>query len=334
MSLLEYIWLDGQGKARSKTKVMKVSKRWWNLGEVPWWNYDGSSTGQAVGTDSEVLLRPAAIFNDPFREGGENKLVLCDIYLPDRTPHPSNTRYAAVEIFNARRELEPLFGIEQEFFLKGRREVLGFENRLRPPAPQGPYYCGTGAPHVKGRECVEEAFQNCLKAGLSLTGLNVEVGPAQWEFQVCTKGIAASDQLCIMRYILDRTAEKYGWSIELDPKPIPGDWNGSGCHTNFSTKPMREEGGYEVIMDAIKKLEDKHMFHMQYYGAGNKRRLTGAHETSPYDTFTYGVANRGASVRIPRATEAAQCGYLEDRRPASNMDPYVVTSLIFKTTTE
>merc|ERR1739848_434426 len=116
-----------------------------------------------------------------------------------------------------------------------------------------------------------------------------------------------------------------------DPKPIPGDWNGAGCHTNYSTQKMRDAGGYKEIIAAIEKLKVKHQEHIKVYGEGNERRLTGAHETAPITEFSYGVANRGASVRIPRTAEAEQCGYFEDRRPASNMDPYVVTSKLFKT---
>ena len=328
--LLEYIWIDGDGNLRSKTKVFENYVHSNELGCIPIWNYDGSSTGQAIGSDSEVLIRPVAVYNDPFRR--RSRLVLCDTWLPNDQPHSTNTRVRAVELFNQAPELEPMFGIEQEFFLSSNGKPVGFDIKGRVTRPQGDYYCGAGADNAIGRECIDEAFDNCLRAGLSLTGLNAEVAPSQWEFQVCTTGIAAADQLYIMRYIINRTAEKYGANLDLRPKPLEGDWNGSGCHTNFSTKPMRVEGGYTLIMDAIKRLSEKHSLHMENYGEDNEKRMTGEHETARYDTFTYGVANRGCSVRIPRTTEKHGCGYLEDRRPASNMDPYVVTSLIFQTT--
>jgi len=327
--LFEYIWIDGYGNTRSKTKVINSDTQLL-LPDLPIWNYDGSSTGQAPGNDSEVLIRPVAMYNDPFRIN--SRLVLCETLLPNMEAHPSNTRVKATEVFNLKPELEPMYGIEQEFFLyKGDRPAGFPEDPLHYPSPQKDYYCGVGAQNAVGRDCIEECFAKCLQAGLSLTGLNAEVAPSQWEFQVCAKGIDASDQLYIMRYITNRVCEKYGYWMNIHPKPITGDWNGSGCHTNFSTKPMREEGGYQVILDAIEKLSKHHRLHMENYGLDNDKRMTGAHETASYDKFSYGVANRGCSIRIPRSTEADNKGYFEDRRPASNMDPYLVTGLLFST---
>lgn len=329
--LVEYIWLDSNNNPRSKTRVIKDKAELLNL---PIWNYDGSSTGQAVGSDSEVLIKPGPIFKDPFR-GDDNILVLCETYNSDMTPHITNTRHKAIQLFNKNLKLEPMFGIEQEFFLETNNTILGWyspNNSKHIPTPQNNYYCGVGNSNAIGRECIEHAFKNCLYAGLSLTGLNAEVAPSQWEFQVCETGIVAADQLIMMRYILNRTAELHGLNINYHPKPITdGDWNGSGCHVNFSTQSMRDANGYPIILDAINKLKIKHDYHMLQYGADNHLRMTGLHETASFDKFSYGVANRGASVRIPRTTEANKCGYFEDRRPSSNMDPYIVTSLIFET---
>ena len=331
--LLEYIWIDGFGNLRSKTKVhqMKELDKSSNVNLLPEWNYDGSSTGQATGDDSEVIIRPVAFYEDPFR-GENNFLVLCDTWLPNGEPHPTNTRASAVEVFKLNAQHDPMYGIEQEFFIVKDGKPIGFPG-TNFPRPQQDYYCGIGGDNVVGREFIEESFRNCLTAGLSLTGLNAEVAPSQWEFQVCDMGIKAADQLYMMRYILDRTAEKYGWSVNYHPKPVMGDWNGSGCHTNFSTKAMRAKGGYPVILDAIKKLGHRHMQHMENYGKDNHLRMSGKHETARYDHFSYGVADRGSSIRIPRTTERDECGYFEDRRPASNMDPYVVTSMILDTVT-
>lgn len=344
--LVEYVWLDAKGNPRSKTKVIyeKRPEKMEDL-NLPYWNYDGSSTGQADGSDSEVILKPQSVFPDPFR-GGDCIMALCDTYTADMKPLPTNNRHTADSRFKMWPHSEPMFGIEQEFFLMKGDKVLGTNlsagdatcgdstcntSESSKQAPQGDYYCGNGSNNALGRDCVESAFKRCILAGIHVTGLNAEVAPGQWEIQVCSKGITAADQLIMTRYILNRTAEMYGLWVNYHPKPLKGDWNGSGCHVNFSTKKMRNEGGYDAILTAIKKLEANHKKHIDNYGVDNNERLTGKHETASMDTFTYGVADRGASIRIPRETEKNKKGYLEDRRPASNMDPYVVTSLILET---
>ena len=330
--LVEYVWLDVNGNPRSKTRVIyqKMPEKMEDL-NLPFWNYDGSSTGQADGKDSECILKPQSVFPDPFR-GGDCLMVLCDVYNPDMTPHKSNTRVVAEQRFAMWPKAEPMFGIEQEFFLMKNDKVLAFADPDRKLPPQSEYYCGNGNNNAIGRECVEAAFKRCILAGIQVTGLNAEVAPSQWEIQVCATGIAAADQLVMMRYILNRTAEMSGLWVNYHPKPlVEGDWNGSGCHVNFSTKLMRSDGGYDSIMKAIANLEANHQKHIEAYGVDNHLRLTGKHETASMETFSYGVADRGASIRIPRNTEKDKKGYFEDRRPSSNMDPYVVTSLILET---
>merc|ERR1711904_311341 len=228
----------------------------------------------------------------------------------------------------------PWYGIEQEYTLvkTDGHTPLGFPD-VGYPAPQGPYYCGAGFDSAIGRPIADNHYKACLYAGVTIAGINAEVMPGQWEYQIgpC-EGIQSGDDLWMSRYLMIRVCEKHGVNVSFDPKPIPGDWNGAGCHTNYSTKEMREAGGYAKIIAAIEKLGKKHEEHIAAYGEGNERRLTGAHETAAIDKFSYGVANRGASIRIPRDTEKAQYGYFEDRRPASNCDPYIVTSKIFDTT--
>lgn len=334
----EYIWVGGSRNPddlRSKTKTIAYTGKPITLADLPVWNYDGSSTGQAPGVDSEVYLKPVAVYPDPFRRGN-NILVLCEACLPDDalTPISSNTRADAREVFDKCLEQEPWFGIEQEYTLFHSDGVtpLGWPKNGY-PGPQGPYYCSAGAQNAFGRRIVESHYRACIYSGLKISGVNAEVMPGQWEYQVgpCT-GIESGDMVVMSRYMMLRVCEDFGVIVSFDPKPKSGDWNGAGCHTNYSTKAMREEKGYAVIIDAVKKLALRHDEHIAAYGAGNERRLTGAHETAPINRFSYGVANRGASIRIPRQSKLDGKGYFEDRRPASNMDPYVVTRMITETT--
>ena len=321
----EYIWIDGTeptARLRSKTKIMD------GKGDLPIWGFDGSSTNQAPGKNSDCVLKPVFSCPDPVR-GGSDVLVMCEVLLTDMTPHPTNTRAQLRPVAEEFANQAPLFGIEQEytFFEDGRPHgfpVGGF------PAPQGFYYCGVGADEVFGRPVVERHLDLCLQAGLSLSGINAEVMPGQWEFQVGPLSpLEVSDQLWMARWLLYRVAEDFGISATLDPKPVQGDWNGAGAHTNFSTKAMRES--YPPIVAACEALGTNVEEHVKHYGADIEMRLTGSHETAPYNEYSYGVSDRGASVRIPWQVEVDQKGYIEDRRPNANMDPYVVTRLITNT---
>jgi len=303
-----------------------------SVADLKVWNFDGSSTGQAPGSNSDVLMRPVAIFHDPFR-GGENILVMTETLNNDGTPHVTNSLNEAAKIFEKVKDQHTWFGIEQEYsLLDVDGHPLGWP-KSGFPGPQGPYYCGVGATRVYGRDIIESHYKACLNAGVRICGTNAEVMPSQWEFQVgpC-EGIDIGDHLWMARFILAQVAEYYNVQVTFDPKPIPGDWNGAGCHTNYSTEAMRNPGGLEAIKAACEKLGPKHMEHIAVYGEGNERRLTGRHETAPIDRFSYGVANRGASIRIPRHVNEQGFGYLEDRRPASNSDPYLVSAKIAETT--
>jgi glutamine synthetase len=328
---VEYIWIGGNKELRSKTKIIK-SEFPLKLEDLPIWNYDGSSTEQASGHNSEVLIKPCRIYKDPYSTRVNDIFCICDTFFPNNHQHNTNTRFVAEQIFKNKPELEPMFGIEQEFFAihLETQKPIGFPF-IGLPNPQGQYYCSVGAENAFGRDFFEEAETMCLDAGISLTGKNYEVCPGQMEMQVCNIGIAAADDIIMLRYILAKTGEKYNIKIDISPKPVKGDWNGSGCHVNFSTKPMRDENGYDIIIDAIQKLKEKHSEHIELYGDGNAERLTGLHETSDISKFSFGVADRSASIRIPRETEQNNCGYFEDRRPSSNCDPYLVTSKIFET---
>jgi len=330
-----YVWIDGTGQGlRSKTKTLDVKPS--KVDEIPTWNYDGSSCYQADGSNSDVYLRPVKMYPCPFRRG-DNILVLCETYNYQDEPSLSNKRKECLEVMEKAKESHPWFGIEQEYTLMAQDgHPFGWPKNGF-PGPQGPYYCAVGARKVYGRDIVEAHYRCCLYAGIRISGTNAEVMPAQWEFQVGpTEGIDMGDDLWMARYILERVAEEFGVVVSFDPKPMEGDWNGAGAHCNYSTVEMRKEGGMDHIMKAIDKLAKHHDLHIKEYdpkeGRDNQRRLTGAHETSSIDSFSSGVANRGASIRIPREVSQKGYGYLEDRRPSSNCDPYLVTKLIVKTT--
>ena len=332
--ILEYIWLDSNNNCRSKTKVVKLKEL--NLETIPKWNYDGSSTGQATTENSEIILNPIKYCLDPFRRNEKSYLVLCDIYNIDGIPHKNNMRYKANQIFTSYVEYEPMFGLEQEFFISkymyGNLIPIGFLDEYGKEygcKEQGDYYCGMGGRNVLGKDLIEETFENLLYSNIAITGMNAEVAPSQWEFPVCDIGIEASDNLILLRYICNRTLEHEGYIMDLRAKPKKGDWNGSGCHVNFSTKEMREEGGYSTIKLAIDNLSKTHDLHIKHYGIDNSERLTGEHETSSLSVFSSGVGSRNTSIRIPNQTQQENKGYFEDRRPSSSLDPYVVTSLLF-----
>src|SRR5438105_7443757 len=290
----EYIWIDGTeptAKLRSKTKVLD-GKPASGPADLPIWGFDGSSTNQAPGSNSDCVLQPVFSCPDPIR-GGDNLLVLCEVLLTDMTPHATNTRALLRPVAEQYSGQESLFGIEQEYTFFAGSRPLGFPEAGF-PAPQGGYYCGVGADEIFGRPVVEKHLANCLAAGLAISGINAEVMPGQWEFQVGPVGpLEVSDQLWVARWLLYRTAEEFGVSATLAPKPVMGDWNGAGAHTNFSTKAMREDGGLKTIDEAVKKLEKRHDEHIKLYGAHNEERLTGPHETSPITRARFGSFDRG-----------------------------------------
>jgi glutamine synthetase len=321
----EYIWIDGSEPTkllRSKTRVLTDGV------ELPLWGFDGSSTNQAPGSASDCVLRPVFSVPDPIRRNND-VLVLCEVLNTDLTPHATNTRVACAETAERFASQEPWFGIEQEYTFYKDGRPLGWPDRGF-PAPQGGYYCGVGYDEVFGRDVVEHHTYACMEAGLAISGTNAEVMMGQWEFQIGPVGpLEAGDQVWLARWLLYRIAEDYGVSATLHPKPVQGDWNGAGAHTNFSTKAMRES--YDPIIAAAEALGKKHDDHIANYGAGIDQRLTGLHETAPWTEFSYGVSDRGASVRIPWQVAREGKGYLEDRRPNANVDPYVVTRLITET---
>lgn len=356
--LLEYVWIDSNDNLRSKIKIIPYIKNNFvniNITDVPEWNFDGSSTGQAIGTDSDVIIKPCVLYPNPFVDYMQSYLVLCDCWNKDNTPHITNNRIKLVETFNKCAEQKPLFGIEQEYVIFERMESdekkeikeicdgTPIKTIISKPfkwvkhnepgfGPQGPYYCGVGGGVSFGRKIVDTHLKLCLQTGLTICGTNAEVMASQWEYQIGPLNpLEVSDQLWISRYILHKISEEYDCVISFHPKPYKGDWNGSGAHTNFSTRLMRESGGYDEIEVACTKLSHTHKSHMEVYGKFNEERLSGTHETSSMDFFSWGISDRGKSIRIPLNVYKDRCGYLEDRRPGANQDPYLVCEKICST---
>ena len=317
----EYIWLDGykpEQTLRSKVKVTDEDA-------PPDWAFDGSSTQQAEGGNSDCILKPTSEYVGPL---SSDKLVMCEVLSPDKTPHPSNTRKSCEGLVSD----EWWFGYEQEYFFTNPEDgtILGWEGGT--PRPQGDYYCGVGASNVVGREISETHMDACLAAGIMIAGTNAEVALGQWEYQCFGKGLKAGDDLWVSRYLLHLVAEDYGVSVSFHPKPQGGDWNGSGMHANFSNNQMRNSGSKELMYAICEKLKAVHSEGIAEYGSDNDMRLTGLHETQSIDQFSYAPFDRGASIRIPIYTvDHNWNGYLEDRRPASNADPYRVMAHIVGT---
>jgi glutamine synthetase len=329
MIKLEYIWIDGytpEPNLRSKIKVMdnEMLFKGFGLDTIPVWNFDGSSTQQAEGHDSDCLLKPVRLYY-PF-EIKDTIYVLCEVLNPDGTPHITNQR----ALIN--NDPDFWFGFEQEYFIKEGKnaKVIGHDVNNE---GQGKFYCGVGS-NVVGREFVEEHLDFCVEHKINITGVNAEVALGQWEYQVLSKGsLRAGDDMWMARYFMEKISEKYGYHIEYHPKPLGrnADWNGSGLHTNFSTKKMREEGGEQYFLTMFQALESRKESHIEVYGSDNNMRLTGKHETQSIDKFSWGVSDRGASIRVPRETAKEWKGYVEDRRPASNANPYEIIKVISDT---
>jgi glutamine synthetase len=340
----EYVWCSGKDTyhdLRSKVKTLNFSEEELkaavaNPAEVfksmSEWNFDGSSTKQAAGKDTEIIVKPVASWAHPFITDIPAFVVLAECFFPNGEPTPDNTRCIARSVFEhqAAAGQAPWFGLEQEYVLYKDARPLGWPADGTEPAPQGPYYCSNGANVAHGRNLAQKHYTTCLKMGLKLSGTNAEVMPGQWEYQIgpC-ESIESGDHTLMSRWAYVRLCEEFGVEVNFESKPKKGDWNGSGLHCNFSTEAMRAPNGIDVIHSSIKNLATDPFRDVAAYGADNIERLSGEHETSRLDVFNYDVGTRHTSCRIPNAVTAAKCGYFEDRRPSSSADPYLVTSRLF-----
>ncbi|PCJ29840.1 MAG: glutamine synthetase [Rickettsiales bacterium] len=361
IKLAEYIWLDGTkptSQIRSKSRVVSLldspnlnspdldspdldspDSDSLNLDDFPEWSFDGSSTNQAVGEDSDCILKPVNFVKDPLSET-DGYLVLCEVFNPDGSVHSSNSRAILRKALeNGGADEDVWLGFEQEYTMFKKNIPLGWPEHGF-PGIQGPYYCGVGSEQIFGRDLARRHQTACIEAGIMYYGSNAEVMPGQWEYQIGYRGIDSedagalniSDHTWIARWLMHRLSEEYNIHISHENKPIKGDWNGAGMHANFSTKNMRDpQKGRATIKNALIQLESTHQEHIKHYGERLEERLTGKHETSSISTFSAGNANRGSSIRIPRPVADKGYGYIEDRRPGANADPYMVAALLIST---
>lgn len=335
--LLEYVWIDGS-KEKPRSKKRRVNKPPTCVEDVPIWNFDGSSTNQASESNTDVYLKPVALFPHPLIRKGQNFLVLCETMLFDGTIIPSNTRASCAAVMEKAADQRPMFGIEQEYSFIDRKtgRPLGWHADGTPPGPQGPYYCAVENAIKFGKLVSDAHYMACIDAGLDICGTNAEVMPSQWEYQIGPSvGVRIGDHMWMSRYLLYAVADMFGVDVTFDPKVVDN-YNGAGAHTNFSTvATMDKKGGLDAIHKAIDALSKRHAEHIAAYdpsgGVDNARRLTGIHETADINVFSSGVAKRNVSIRIPAQVHKDGYGYLEDRRPASNCDPYVVCERLVRT---
>ena len=338
----EYVWLDGTKPTalmRAKTRILPFTEKA-TLDDFPDWSFDGSSTNQALRDKSDCKLKPVFFCKDPTRGLG-HYVVICEVLHSDDSIHMSNSRSKLQKIMNSGGEdFDAYVGFEQEYTFFEGRNPLGWPKQGGIPGPQGPFYCGIGSAHIFGREIIEEHMDVCCEAELCLYGVNAEVMPGQWEFQTGYRGIpnekvdplTTADHTWMARYFLHKVSERHNVIVSFNNKPVLGDWNGAGMHTNFSTRQMRDKKtGKDSVNKAMEALKKRHSLQIDSYGHRLKERLTGQHETSSIHDFTSGISDRGASVRIPLTTSENGFGYIEDRRPGANADPYVVSALLMET---
>jgi len=304
MNIVEYVWQDAEGEIRGKTRILDkefVGK------PIPKWRFDGGSTGQATVDKSDCILNPVRVYT------GDNvyPVVLCEVLDSNGDPHPTNNRKSLQYSFQTDRE-DTWVGVEQEFTIS---HFAGgpFSPHLN-SSKQGNSYC---FPTNLAENLVRTHMDLCLVYGIKYAGFNSEVTYGQWEYQIGPDDpVRVADDLVVSRYFLRRVFAYNNIAVTLHPKPFE-DYNGAGCHINISTRGTRS--GEDSLMNLAERFEEFHFEHMEAYGEHNELRMTGKHETSDYDEFSIGVGSRNTSIRIPDGDDGV---YIEDRRPAANVDPY------------
>ena len=360
--LADYVWKTPQGY-RWKTRVFDDT---FKLNEsvkptFPIWDFNGDSTGQfnetsetsetseTTETSTEMVLTPVFVCNDPIRPGynhpkhGKNFhsgfIVLCEVTYQNEKPVRGCNRQWAKTVFDANIDKDPKFGMKQEYYIFDPRTQtpMGFKDN-KSIRKQGHYYARMG--ENNGRGIAEKHMEMCLSAGINISEMNANVGPSQWTYNIgfCT-GIEASDQLMVSRYLLERICEASCVAISWHPKPVIGEWNGSGCHVMYGTKYTRcevenESDGYNYIKQTINNLEAKHSEMLLTFSDGNRTRLDGNNDSSLLDKFTWGVGTYNKSVSVPCQVMKSKKGYIIDMRPGADMDPYLTTATILHADTQ
>lgn len=311
-----YIWIDATGEnIRLKDRILNEIPKL--IADIPKWSYAENPPYQ-TGSSIEMMLYPRALYRNPFKPGKHDVIVMCDTYQPDGSPFHTNHRHAMQTSVDKTIEQEPIFGIEQKYTLLDEQgqPFIRPKNELM----EGTNYCGVGFNGIYARDLVESHALACLYAGIDFSGTNADEFPLQWRYKIGPSvGIQAADDLWVSRYILVRIAEEFGICVTL--KSIEGDRNQTRAHINYSTAAMRADGGIKVIREAIKLLEHEHNEHLKVFDA---------HE-SKIDTFSWDVADRNVSVRVPESVAESEKELLKDRGPPSNMDPYVVCNALLTT---
>jgi glutamine synthetase len=322
----EYVWLDGKGQTRSKCKTMDKTPS--GCDDCTIWTFNGACTDQAEAVSSDVYLVPRKVFTDPIR-GAPHVLVVCECITQAMEPAKGNFRAECAEVMEKFANSDPWFGLEQEY-------VLMDDQGTPLTVAAGDNYCGRGALSLPKymREIMGDHYAQCLSAGIKISGMNCESGRAQAEFQIgpC-KGLNAGDHMIAARHTLHKCANRYRCAVSFkgyhSDIEVP-----SGMHVNFSSRETRGDGGLIIIEKVCRALGRRMKEAIGVYGGENAERLCGKKDTSEMNSFSFAIADRTASIRIPRSVGIVAKGYLEDRRPSANSDPYRVTAFVMKTAGE
>jgi glutamine synthetase len=347
---VEYLWLDAKHHTRSKMRTLYLSHDEAAdislddpasaLRVIPRWEFDGGATGQATAGGRECVLEPVHAIRHPFPLRPlsiPTWLVMCELRIGSGRIHPTDTRAMTRHSFENSaviRDQRALFSAEQEFFFFDKATKAPHGWTIKSTLPRDEYYCGVNRSLKVEREIINELYEKCLACDIPICEASQEVSPAQWKYRIGpAPAPLIGDLLYFAKFILFRLCERHDLYPAFNPKPIKGDWNGSGCHFTISTRHTRHSVkdpadssrfscGSARIREITDKMSDNHEDFMRSTGSKNIERLTGTHNTSNFRTFSIGINTKSASVAIDSSGRG-----LEDRRPGANVDYYTILSL-------